>query len=103
MEGACFFWSLPCHLSKSCVLFSKIEAERAWDSDSKKMFAFDQFFKIMVGAVSAADSKSQGTELVRNMLKEEVGSELPQSLWDSSVTEKAVRVMEKLKVDLYIF
>ena len=57
----------------------------------------------MVGAVSAADSKSQGTELVRNMLKEEVGSELPQSLWDSSVTEKAVRVMEKLKVDLYIF
>ena len=27
------------------------------------MFAFDQFFK-MVGAVSAVDSRSQGTELV---------------------------------------
>lgn len=37
------------------------------------------------------------------MLKEEVGSELTQSLWGSSVTEKAVRMMEKLKVDLYIF
>lgn len=28
------------------------------------MFAFDQFLKMMVGAVSAVDSRSQGTELV---------------------------------------
>lgn len=64
MEAACFFWSLPCHLRKSCVPFYKVEAERTWDSSSKKMFAFDQFLKMMVGAVSAVDSRSQGTELV---------------------------------------
>lgn len=47
--------------------------------------------------------RAKGQSWFWNMLKEEVGSELTQSLWGSSVTEKAVRMMEKLKVDLYIF
>lgn len=36
-----------------------------------------------------------------NVFKEEVGSKLTQAFWSCSVTEKAVRMMEKLKVDLY--
>ena len=60
MERACFFWPLPCHLSKSYVPFSKVEAERTWDS----CLHLTSFYKMMVGAVSAVHNRSQGSELV---------------------------------------
>lgn len=54
-------------------------------------------------AASAIESGSKGQSWFWNVLKEELGSKLTQALWGPSVTEKAVRMMEKPKVDLYIF
>lgn len=46
-------------------------------------------------------ARGQKQSLFWNEFKEEVGSKLTQAFWSCSVTEKAVRMMEKPKVDLY--
>lgn len=46
-------------------------------------------------------AKGQKQSWFWNVFKEEVGSKLTQAFWSCSVTEKAVRMMENLKVDLY--
>lgn len=45
--------------------------------------------------------EAKGQSWFWNVFKEEVGSRFTQAFWSRSVTEKAVRVMEKLEVDLY--
>lgn len=56
---------------------------------------------VMVEAVLAIWVEAKGQSWFWNVFKEEVGSKFTQAFWSRSVTEKAVRIMEKLKVDLY--
>lgn len=79
MEGASFFWFLPCNFSKSCVTFFKVKEERTWESSCKKIFAFDQFLKNDGDGRSCLLLSESKDRLGSGMFKEEVGRKLTQA------------------------